>query len=202
MLVLGFGGKPGSGKTTAADAIKASFPGVGVYSVSDLICAELGVKREDVKDARILQDHGTRQREKDRNYWIKKVLDSIRQDDPRIAVIPNIRMHTEVLGVRILHGRLIRYTCLNANGTEYNANDRDMKHVLETELDDFNWDHYITAKCGESRLVELQTFSLVGYLLHRESKSPHADHFEAARHDQNSGVPLARPLTPPDSAHS
>jgi AAA domain len=170
VLILGFGGKPGSGKTTAADAIKASFAGVVVYSISDLICAELGVKREEVKDARVLQDHGTRQRAKDKLHYTRQIVQQIAKDSPRIAVISNVRMVTEVVGVRALQGHLIRCTCFNIDGSEYSKNDRDMKHALETELDGFNWDHYITAKRGESRLVRMQTVTLVRYLLDRERK--------------------------------
>jgi hypothetical protein len=195
VLVLGLGGKPGSGKTTAAEAIQRRFAGTVIYSVSDLICAELGVKREDVKDARILQDHGTRQREKDELYWIKQILDRITVERPRIAVIPNVRMLTEVAGVRYLRGHLIRCTCLDVDGSEYSKNDRDMAHVLETELDDFNWDFYIAARCGQSRLLEMQSVTLVEYLIDRtrqEITKENAANSPAARCSENSGVPFAR----------
>lgn len=163
-LVLGLGGKPHSGKTMAADALTKAHFNAKVYSISDLICEELGVTRSHVKDARILQDHGQSRREEDPLYWVCRIEKRIVDESPEVAIIPNIRAFTEVDMVRRLCGRLIRYTRLNPDGTCYAANDRDMNHPLETALDNFNWDHYITVKQGESPLLEAWTLALVAYL--------------------------------------
>lgn len=172
MLVLGLGGKPGSGKTTAAEAIRACLPEeTRIYSVSEIICEEMGVKREDVKDARVLQDYATKKRKIDAMHYCKKIVQALTRDAPQIAVIPNIRTMEEIAVVRFFGGSLIRYTCLDVDGSVLVTNDRDMNHPLETALDDFNWDFYITARCGESRLVGIQTMGLVHFLHERRLTS-------------------------------
>lgn len=135
-----------------------------------MICEELGVVRSQVTEPRILQDHGSKRRQEDEFYWVKRLVAAMERDQPTIAVIPNIRMLTEVAAVRKLGGALIRYTRLDVDGSLWLANDRDMNHVLETALDDFNWDFYITAKHGEQALLQLQTLALVTYLKERHGQ--------------------------------
>lgn len=170
MLVLGLGGKPHSGKTLSAETILARHPGTKLYSISDMICEELGVVRSEVKDPRILQNHGTLRRSQDELYWINRVIEAIDRDRAPLAVITNVRMLTEVAGVRKFGGYLIRYTRLDVDGGPWITNDRDMAHVLETALDDFNWDFYITVKHGQQSLLQLQTLTLVGYLQETHGK--------------------------------
>lgn len=162
VILLGLGGKPHSGKSVAAEVLRGS--GARIYSISDMICEELGVKRERVSNPRILQDHGHRQREKNPNYWTDKIIAAISTESPDLAVIPNIRMPNEAALVHLVGGHLVRYVRLNGDGSQYVASDRDMNHPLETTLDHFNWDFYITAKGGQRSLIEVQTVALLRYL--------------------------------------
>jgi len=168
MIVLGLGGKPHSGKTLAAEAIAQNFVGVKVYSFSALICEEMGVKREET-DARFVQDWGTMRRKESEFYWCDRLFPRMIEECPAFAVIPNVRMFPEIAWIRKLGGHLIRYTRLDLDGTPWITNDRDMNHELETALDDFNWDHYITVKHGEKRLLELQTLALVSFIVEKRA---------------------------------
>jgi hypothetical protein len=169
MLVLGLGGKPHSGKTVAAETIVKRYPDSKIYSISELICEELGLRREEVRDASILQDHGALRRKENPNYWSEKILRAVRRDSPRIAVIPNVRTMQEIETFRSVGARFIRYTRLNHDGSPYIANDRNMTHPLETELDSFNWDFYITTKTAQEILAQAQTLALVEWIFHQES---------------------------------
>jgi hypothetical protein len=162
MLKLGFSGKPRSGKDTAAAAIKNSWPDfVKVYSISDLICAELGLVRDEVTDVSILQNHSNFRCAKDSMYWTKQILSAIQRDKPKIAILSNVRRFEEAEKLRLAGFVLVRFTRLNHNGSFFVANDRDMNDALETELDLYNFDFHVISKTGQVEWIQHQAVSLV-----------------------------------------
>jgi len=161
-IFLGFSGKPRHGKDTAAAAILREFPQAKIYSISDLICAELGLARNEVRDVSILQAHSHKRCAKDPLYWARQIAEAIERDAPHIAIITNVRRWDEAQFYRGMGCVLVRVTSLNPNGSPYVPRDRDMNDPLETELDGYNFDYHLTAKRKtQIRWLERQAFSLV-----------------------------------------
>jgi hypothetical protein len=169
MIFLALSGKPHAGKDTFANAILNRWPDeTRTYSVSEMICEELGVVRSEVKDARILQACGSKRRREDPFYWIRKVVAAVERERPAIAIFTNLRLINEVTVVRAYGAVTVRLTRLNENGSLYIAGDRDMNDPLETELDNFQFDYFITAKSGQTSWIAAQAIALVKTLRNGE----------------------------------
>lgn len=165
-IFLGFSGKPRGGKDTAAAAILCEFPQAKIYSISDLICAELGLARNEVKDVSILQAHSHKRCAKDPLYWARQIAGAIERDAPPIAIVTNVRRWDEANFYREKGCALVRVTALNPNGSLYISRDRDPNDPLETELDGYNFDYYLTAKRKtQVRWLERQAVLLMRELL-------------------------------------
>jgi len=178
---IGFGGKPRHGKTTAAEAIRRAYgaESVEIISISELICAELGVKREEVADVRDLQRHSHARCAADGLYWARQAQIRSNQCEKEIVVLANVRRVDEAeyfLG----HGwALARVMALNADGSLYVPMDaaRDLNDPLETALDRWNWPYRMVAqKPGQKEWLEAQAEALVDYLLDvQEAEAQYAD---------------------------
>ena len=165
-IFLGFSGKPRHGKDTAAAAILREFPQAKIYSISDLICAELGLARGEVKDVSILQAHSHKRCARDPLYWARQIAEAIERDAPHIAIITNVRRWDEANFYRERGCALARVNGLNQNGSLYISRDRDPNDPLETELDGYNFDYYLIAKKpGQKRWLERQAVNLIHELL-------------------------------------
>lgn len=168
-ILLGFGGKPRSGKDTAALAIVEEFPDTRVYSISELICRELGVKREEVKDVSLLQREGARMAAGNPRFFVEKILGEIERDAPPIAIVPNVRRWEEAEFLRKKDFALVRFVRLNKNGSPFIARDRDPNDPLETDLDFFNWEYRITAKTGQVEWLKSQAVNFVVSLFRKSA---------------------------------
>jgi len=165
-IFLGFSGKPRGGKDTSAAAILREFPQAKIYSISDLICAELGLARGEVKDVSILQAHSHKRCAKDPLYWARQIASAIERDAPQIAIVTNVRRWDEANFYREKGCALVRVTALNPNGSLYISRDRDPNDPLETELDGYSFDYYLTAKRKtQVRWLERQAVLLMQELL-------------------------------------
>jgi hypothetical protein len=167
VLIIGFGGKPLHGKDACCSAIVKEWGEsvVGVFSVSNEICKELGLVRSEVKDVSVLQKHSKMRYDQHTDYWSHRVLKSISLCKHEISLISNVRRLDEVKFYGDAGAHFVRVIRLNENGSLYIAGDRDLNHELETELDNHNWDYRLVAKTGQADLLGGWAVQLVRYLL-------------------------------------
>lgn len=172
-IFLGLSGKPQHGKDTVAEAIRYVFSRrVKTYSISDLICAELGVSRKDVKDARILQAHSHMRCANDPLYWARQIQDAVNAGTEQISLLTNVRREDEAHYYLSRGWRLCRVIALNPDGSLYISGDRDANDPLETQLDRFNFEFRIIArKPGYLHWLQAQAIALVECLLAEGEKS-------------------------------
>jgi hypothetical protein len=184
MLIIGFGHKARQGKNIAAEAI------VDYYTTKRRIYGELGYtvpKAQSIsfaaalyeicrkeygmmtKDAPLLQRVGMERRQIDRDYWIKRAFANI-EPTADIVVIPDVRFVNEAEYIKSQGGYLVDVKRLNADGTQFIAQDRPADHPSETELDGYNFDFYLTNSHGHQALLAEQAITLVDYLRGLESK--------------------------------
>ena len=171
-VFLALSGKAHHGKDTVANAIFHAFPGqVKVYSISELICDELGLRRSDVKDVRALQAHSHARCAKDPLYWARQIQTRAAAGSERISILTNVRREDEAHFYIANGWRLCRVIALNPDGSLYMASDRNQNDPLETQLDRFNFEFRIIArKPGYLRLLEAQAVALAMYLTEGEQK--------------------------------
>ena len=168
-VLLAFGGKPRHGKSSAAEAITERFK-ARVLSISELIAAELGLKREEIKDLSVLQKHSHARCKRDCFYWARQIHRQamLANGETQIVICPNLRRldEAEYLAARGWH--LARVIALNEDGSLYTpTNDgRDLNDPLETQLDNYNWDYrLISRKPGGLLWLRQQAIALAEYLL-------------------------------------
>lgn len=179
-LIIGFGHKARQGKDTAVEAVVNYYAGQknvislnGLHSHAPTVrqfrfaealyqeCRDNYGMTE--KDAPLLQQVGSLRRAEDPDYWVKKVFNAI-PTNLDIAVISDVRYRNEALAVSAVGGYLVHVSRLNADGSNYIADDRPANHPSEIDLDGFNWDFSIVAKSGELVLVAEQAITLVEYI--------------------------------------
>lgn len=190
MLLLAFGNKARQGKDTAAATIeeyykqkralhfqyyggapslvgKVKCPVVKVFRFADGVYEEARIKYGmTVKEPSLLQRIGQDRRQEDSEYWIKQCYSKILAEpkfEEGIALIPDLRYRNEAAFIKSKGGILVNVRRLNQDGTQYIAPDRPTDHPSETELDGYNWDHYIVSK--DPFLTGEYAITLVEYLI-------------------------------------
>ena len=151
-FVIGLGHKARHGKDTAAEHIIRQTKGAarrysfatGLYAVARA-CFNMTEK-----DAVLLQHLGTEVgRRHDNDRWVRTTYWQIRDDRPRIALLPDCRFPNEVEFVKSMGGILIKVSRFNTDGSPFVTTDRDPNHPSEIALDSFNgWDCVINAPSG------------------------------------------------------
>jgi len=151
-LIVGIGHKARQGKDWVAQYIHEELPeATKIYSLSDPIKQLIScLFNESEPSKRMLQAFGTEVgRAADANCWINLFFRNLQHDNPPIALLPGIRFLNEVNMILAHGGMLIEVQRLNADGTQYIAEDRDSQHCSETELDDFDWPIVLSARSGD-----------------------------------------------------
>jgi hypothetical protein len=171
-MLLAFGHKARQGKGTAAEAVvnyynnkreaallhlavnprissnfDSMYPEAKLFNFADAlyqVCREAYGMTE--KDPTLLQSIGEgRRAEFGRDYWIKQLAPKV-EAFKGIAVISDARYHHEVEYVKSNSGHTINVRRLYDDGSPFIATDRDPLFVSETQLDGYNYDHYIVSK--------------------------------------------------------
>ena len=146
MLVIGIGHKARQGKDTAARAIIKECAAQGLYAKQygfcdalKAYCRVLGMRE---KDAPLLQTVGTNVfRHLDPDIWIRILQDTLREQQPDVAVITDVRFPNEVEGIRALGGKVIKVVRVDENWQPWVSPDRDPNHESEIALDSYKgWD--------------------------------------------------------------
>ncbi len=185
MIIIGLGHKAQNGKDTAGEAIKAYYDEqrdllfrhglfkttglkVGIVKFAAALYQECREQHGmTAKDPVLLQNVGMQRREENPGYWIDKAFKSI-PTDTDIAVFTDVRFRNEAFAINLQGGHLINVVRLNQDGSRFVATDRPANHPSETELDDYNWDHYIVSK--SAALTGEQAVTIAEFIRGLESK--------------------------------
>lgn len=164
-MLIGFIGKMGSGKTTAADFLvdnykftKHNFKDglddelVELYpTVIGLLTGmqpEAGIKEKPTSIAirELKQKHGTDvRRAQDTDYWVKKWIDKYQHMFSDNVCVDDVRFFNEVEAVKRLGGIIVRIQRTDVTDTG--------EHESETQLDNYEADFVITAEPGDVTMV-------------------------------------------------
>lgn len=150
-LIVGLGHRARHGKDTVAQFFIGLEPELLIqrFAFADDLYAycriEYGMTK---KNAPLLQKVGVEMREKrHKDIWVRSVDTKIKEADPVIAIVTDVRFKNEASWVKANGGLLVRVERLNADGSRYVAADRDPNHQSEIELADYPWDYTIRASC-------------------------------------------------------
>lgn len=168
-ILMGFSGKRRQGKDTAcqeiihanhhlydirryafADALKQEANrylrecfGDGSHFLKS-VGADLTAPLE-YQERTLYQWWGTMRRSSDPWVWIGKLAKRIKEDEPQIALISDVRLLAELGWVRGHGGKVVRIVRLNTDGSTYEEPDGLGGHITETELDGIDLDFSIEA---------------------------------------------------------
>jgi hypothetical protein len=190
MLLIGIGYKARQGKNFVANYWKEAHPEIKFYAFADALkeyCRDnhealaaryyrehqlhpmrhpLQWKEDPVYGCvTILQWYGCKKRETDPNYWVEVISQKIRDEQPEIAVVTDVRFPNEADWIKLSGGYLVEVIRKNQDGTRYLASDRDPNHVSETALDDFNFDYTIIAKSGDLAALKSKAIGVLDNIL-------------------------------------
>lgn len=120
------------------------------------------VKAESGKPRTLLQWWGTDyRRAQDPNYWVTQLMDTLKREQPEVALITDVRFPNEVDAIHALGGYAVKVTRTTAPDVTVHA------HVSENVLDGFNgWDFTITV----DNLTELRKQAVAIYRQLREKQ--------------------------------
>lgn len=181
-LVIGVGYKARQGKGTVVSAMadySRSLYDTRVYGFGDVLkeevnemdqfeaCMKCGVEYDfnpDMTDplsqtkhgkqSRLLQYVGELRRKQDSFYWVKRVIEKIVNDKPRVAIIHDLRYKNEYALVKALGGYTVKVT-----RTGFIDLSRDPKHISEVDLDTTEFDFDINVADGN--IEELKNDAIV-----------------------------------------
>ena len=179
MLLIGFGHRARQGKNTAAEAVLNACPlatDVRMYALADALkqevrvaVAKLGgpfnlieqfkeaglmpewVHWEEPKPRTVLQWWGQWRRSQDPAYWVKRLDAKLRQHQPEVALITDVRNGPddgpegdETTYVHSQGGILVK--CIRLGAPDVDV----PEHISESSLDNYTgWDYTITAATAE-----------------------------------------------------
>jgi hypothetical protein len=146
-LLIGVAGKARGGKDTLATELLKVLPGSQRYSLANALkcyCRVIGLMKE--KSGPILQMVGTDLYRKniDNDFWVKMLGYQIHEENPKIAIIADVRFPNEVKWIEDNGGICIKVTRWvdTIGGERYYADDRPKDHPSETALDDYGFFEY------------------------------------------------------------
>lgn len=132
--------------------------------------AEVSARAPHGKHAKLLQWWGTEyRRTQDPNYWVKHWADGINKNAD-IVLVTDMRFENEAAAIKAVGGYTVRVSRANQNGTPFVDPSRDANHPSETQLDDYNYDYWITVKTGDLALLQEWAITLVHYLRARKGE--------------------------------
>lgn len=147
--VVGLGHKARNGKDTTAAVLQEYFGSdARRYAFADPLRAvcrvEYGMTE---KDAPLLQRVGTEvYRAKDPDIWTKATYWTIAEQQPKIAIVSDVRFPNEAQMIKDMGGTLIHCVRRTAYGQQFIDPNRSAVHPSETALDGYKgWDHTIDA---------------------------------------------------------
>lgn len=115
------------------------------------------------KHPKLLQWWGTEfRRAQNPYYWTDKLEARINAAAPDIALVTDMRFKNEAEKIKIMGGATVLVERINGDGTQYIDPNRPADHPSETELDGYNYDHFIKTK--SAALTAEQAVTLIHYI--------------------------------------
>lgn len=156
-IVVGIGHRARHGKDTLATKLHTLLPSESrLYSLADDLKAYCRVAhgmRE--KNAPLLQDVGQFYRKHyGEDFWINILQSKIEEQQPLIAIVPDVRYFNELHWVERHDGITVKVARLNEDGTLFIDPSRPADHPSECELEQAQFDYHITAKHGEFSVLD------------------------------------------------
>jgi len=159
--IVGIGYKARQGKNLLARTIRENIQEaelgvvVEIYSFATALksfCRAIGWMKD--KDPRILQLVGTDiMRSINENVWVDCLKYQIEEESPDIALIADMRFPNEFQFCKE-NGMAIKISRLNADGSQWVADDRDPNHPSEIALDnEDNFDFEFKVRDGDRRTM-------------------------------------------------
>ena len=153
-LLIGLSGKARHGKDYLATELLKIIPGSAKYSLANALkcyCRVIGLMGE--KDGKILQMVGTDlyRNNVDSDFWVKMLSYQISEENPKVAIIADVRFPNEVKWIEDNEGINIRVTRWvdEVWGTQYYTDDRPKDHPSEIALDHHHFKYYLDAVSGD-----------------------------------------------------
>jgi hypothetical protein len=191
MLIIGIGYKARQGKNFVANYWKEAHPEIKFYAFADAL-KEYCRDNHDALAARyyrenqlhpmrhplqwktdviygcttILQWYGTDVvRKTDPNHWVEVISQKIRDENPEIAVITDVRFPNEADWIRLSGGYLVEVIRKNADGSQYIDPSRPAGHPSEVALSDYDWNFTIIAKSGDLDALKSKALGVLACVL-------------------------------------
>ena len=135
--VIGICGKARAGKDTLARELLTAMPGAERYAFSDAIAAHCRVTgaMSAERDPKQMISVGMAVRASDPYVWGNALYGTLRDKQPKIALLTGVRFDTEVRLVRDMGGLLINVVRMG-----FVSDDRDPNDITETSQDAFTPD--------------------------------------------------------------
>lgn len=184
-ILIGLGYKARHGKDTVAAEIAARYKDqfdIKVYGFADALKAEVeelgaaaiafkhGIPLDpnpdmtdplcpSGKQSRVLQFWGEARRTAHPFYWVNKLREQIEKDQPKIAIVKDVRHLNELYFIKAFGGYTVK---VSRNG--FVDLSRDPNHVSETQLDGVQFDIEIAVEDGQLDQLKkdaVTTFELI-----------------------------------------
>jgi len=173
-VIIGFGYRLQNGKDTVVQSILDGYGSkydMKRYAFADDLKEEVAGKEMDLcikydiepdpenKWRNLLQFWGQFRREQDEFYWIKKVANKLDIDQPRVALISDVRYRNEATFIKDRDGFLVKVT-----RTGYVDVTSNNDHQSEHDLDYYPFDYEVIQEDGkveDLKLDALELFQLI-----------------------------------------
>ena len=151
-LIVGFGNKARHGKDTVAGMVHCAMPAeTRIYSFANALKGFARVLGMRSKDGTLLQALGTDVfRRLNPDMWVDVLAAQIDEEQPRIALITDMRFVNEAAYVRRMGGLTIRVSRTEIDGRPWVSQDRDPNHPSETALDCYPFDFDFECVSGDT----------------------------------------------------
>ena len=139
-MIIMLSGKAGAGKDTAYKLINEIIPATR-FAFADTLkdfAKQLGWDgKKDIKGRKLLQNLGNTVRDYDEDTWANIVVNKIKEEKPKLAVITDLRFPNEI---KVVKSKFSDVITVNITGREYNLgmNGSDIsEHALDKYASDF-----------------------------------------------------------------
>jgi hypothetical protein len=192
-LVIGFGYKARHGKDTAVKSIIESFGSqydIKRYAFGDALkrevneldqfawCMRNGIpydfqpsmddplcRTQHGKQGALLQWYGTEyRRNQDEFYWVNKLRETLEKEQPKVALISDVRFRNEAYFVKACDGFLVKCSRLGYSSID---SGRSTTHKSEVDLDGFTFDYEINVPDGELDTLKQDAVEVFNLILSR-----------------------------------
>jgi len=174
-ILIGFGHKAQQGKDLVAQFIIDAFGDkydIRRYSFADALKEEVAGHEEEIastygipltqdstgKFRNVLQFWGEHKRSENPDYWIMRLASKVDLENPKVALIPDLRYKNEFEFIRDRKGYCVKVERFK-DGHILLASDMDHSHLSETSLD-YETEWWATIRCTDGDIKDLRSSAI------------------------------------------